>query len=101
MQLSPRKKTIGPKRLILAPSAEQDLEDIQSLQILQQLLQFSDFGKFCNSEIDVVNDLIRKAREIEVIRSRLIQVEKSGFIQMNREELLAEIKEEMRQSDKL
>lgn len=31
------------------------------------------------SKSDVVNDLIRKAREIEVIRARLIAAEQSGF----------------------
>ena len=32
-----------------------------------------------SSKSEVVNDLIRKAREIEAIRARLIQAEQSGF----------------------
>ncbi|MDH3693817.1 MAG: CopG family transcriptional regulator [Gammaproteobacteria bacterium] len=53
------------------------------------------------SKSDVVNDLIRKAREIEVIRARLIQAEQSGFIQQDRAEMLAEIKDEMRRNGEL
>ena len=46
------------------------------------------------SKSEVVNDLIRKAREIEVIRARLIQAEQSGFTTQNRAEILAQIKDE-------
>jgi antitoxin ParD1/3/4 len=46
------------------------------------------------SKSDVVNDLIRKAREIEAIRMRLVQAEQSGFTGLGREEILAEAKEE-------
>ena len=46
------------------------------------------------SKSEVVNDLIRKAREIEAIRARLIQAEQSGFTTQNRAEILAQIKDE-------
>ena len=47
------------------------------------------------SNSEAVNDLIRKAREIEAIRARLIRAEKSGFTDQTREEIRAEIREEM------
>jgi len=53
------------------------------------------------SKSEVVNDLIRKARKIEAIQTRLIHAEQSSFITQSRDEILAEIKEEMRQSGKL
>ena len=53
------------------------------------------------SKSDVVNDLIRKAREIEKIRVRLIQSEQSGFIQQGRAEILAEIKDEAQRNGEL
>lgn len=53
------------------------------------------------SKSEIVNDLIRKARKIEAIQTRLIQAEQSGFITQSRDEILAEIKEEMRQNGKL
>jgi len=57
------------------------------------------------SKSDVVNDLIRKARaqqnEIEAIRAKLIKAENSGFIDQNREEILAEFKDELRRDGKL
>ena len=46
------------------------------------------------SKSEVVNDLKRKAREIEAIRARLIQAEQSGFTTQNRAEILAQIKDE-------
>lgn len=48
------------------------------------------------SNSEAVNDLIRKAREIEGIRARLIQAEQSGFTRLTRDEIRAEIREEMR-----
>jgi antitoxin ParD1/3/4 len=48
------------------------------------------------SNSEAVNDLIRKAREIEGIRARLIRAEESGFTQQTREEIRAEIRKEMR-----
>jgi len=53
------------------------------------------------SKSDVVNDLIRKAREIEGIRARLVQAEQSGFTSLGREEILAEAKEEARRNGDL
>ena len=53
------------------------------------------------SKSDVVNDLIRKARENEAIRSRLIKVEQSGFVSQNGAEILAEIKDEARRNGEL
>lgn len=46
-----------------------------------------------SSKSDVVNDLIRRAREIEVIRARLIHAEQSGFTDLPRGEILKEAKE--------
>ena len=53
------------------------------------------------SNSEAVNDLIRKAREIEGIRARLIQAEKSGFTDQTREEIRAEIRKEMRRDGEL
>jgi antitoxin ParD1/3/4 len=53
------------------------------------------------SNSEAVNDLIRKAREIEGIRARLIQAEQSGFTRLTRDEIRAEIREEMRRSGEL
>ncbi len=53
------------------------------------------------SKSDVVNDLIRKAREIETIRARLIQAEQSGFTQQGRAEILAELKVEAQRNGEL
>lgn len=53
------------------------------------------------SKSDVVNDLIRKAREIEAIRARLIHAEQSGFTTPGREEILAEAKETARRNGDL
>ena len=46
------------------------------------------------SKSEVVNDLIRKVREIESVRIRLIRAEQSGFTQQTRTEILTEIKDE-------
>ncbi len=48
------------------------------------------------SKSDAVNDLIRKAREIELIRARLVQAEQSGFADLGRPEILARAKEAAR-----
>ena len=53
------------------------------------------------SNSEAVNDLIRKAREIEAIRSKLTQAEESGFTPMSREEIRAEIREELRRNGEL
>ena len=52
------------------------------------------------SKSEVVNDLIRRAREkqkeIDYIRARLERAEKSGFTNMTPEEILAEAKRKYR-----
>ena len=53
------------------------------------------------SNSEAVNDLIRKAREIEGIRVRLIQAEQSGFSDQTREEIRAEIRREMQRDGEL
>jgi len=53
------------------------------------------------SNSEAVNDLIRKAREIEGIRARLIHAEQSGFTAMTRDEIRAEIREELRRNGEL
>ncbi len=53
------------------------------------------------SNSEAVNDLVRKAREIEAIRARLIQAEQSGFTEMTREEIRAEIRDELRRNGEL
>lgn len=50
------------------------------------------------SKSDVVNDLIRKAREIEAIRARLVRAEQSGFTGLGHAGILAEAKEEARRN---
>ncbi len=50
------------------------------------------------SKSDVVNDLIRKARETEAIRSRLVLAEQSGFTGLGRAEILEEAKAEARRN---
>ncbi len=53
------------------------------------------------SKSDVVNDLIRKAREMEAIRARLIQAENGQFVSQGRAEILAEAKAEARRNGDL
>ena len=52
-------------------------------------------GEFA-SRSEVVNDLIRRVREIEVIRARLIAAEHSGFSARAPEQILAASTEELR-----
>ena len=52
-------------------------------------------GEFA-SRSEVVNDLIRRAREIELIRARLIAAEQSGPSTRTPEQILAASKEELR-----
>ncbi len=58
-----------------------------------------------SSKSEVVNDLIRKARErqeqIEALRARFIEGENSGFVTQTMEEMLAEFKEELRRDGEL
>jgi antitoxin ParD1/3/4 len=53
------------------------------------------------SKSEVVNDLIRKVREIESVRIRLIRAEQSGFTQQTRTEILTEIKDEAKRNGEL
>ncbi len=57
-------------------------------------------GEFA-SRSEVVNDLIRRAREIEVIRQRLIAAEQSGFSSRTPEQILAASKAELRSNGEL
>jgi len=66
-------------------------------QWLKALVDSEEF----KSKSEIVNDLIRKARENEAIRSHLIQAERSGFTQQNQAEILSEIKNEARRNGKL
>ena len=47
-----------------------------------------------SSKSEVINDLIRRAREIEFIRAKLLEAEQSGFVKQSREDILSEIKKE-------
>ena len=53
------------------------------------------------SNSEAVNDLIRRARELESIRARLIQAEKSGFTDQTADEIRDEIRREMRRDGEL
>ena len=61
-------------------------------------------GEF-SSRSEVVNDLIRRVREIEVIRERLIAAEQSvserGWVTKTPEQMLDGFKEKARQNGKL
>ncbi len=52
-----------------------------------------------SSKSEIVNDLIRRARErqneIEMIRARLMKSENSGFITQTSEDIKSEFKEEL------
>jgi len=58
-----------------------------------------------NSKSEIINDLIRKARstknQIELINTKLMQSENSGFIDMTPEEIKAEFKRKLRLEGKL
>ncbi|MDX2503997.1 MAG: CopG family transcriptional regulator, partial [Gammaproteobacteria bacterium] len=62
---------------------------------LKNQIQSNEF----TSKSEVVNDLIRKARakqgEIDLIRSKLLKSEKSGFISETSKEILKEFKDEL------
>ena len=53
------------------------------------------------SNSEAVNDLIRKAREIEAVRARLIEAEQSGFTPLIRDQIRAEVREEMQRDGEL
>ena len=58
-----------------------------------------------SSKSEIVNDLIRRARErnnqIEMIRARLVKSESSGFITQTAEEIKQEFKQEFRDNGEL
>jgi antitoxin ParD1/3/4 len=58
-----------------------------------------------SSKSEIVNDLIRRARErnneIEMIRARLIKSENSGFITQTAEDIREEFKQELRRNGEL
>jgi len=45
-----------------------------------------------SSKSEVINDLIRRAREVEGTRARLIQAELSGFTELSQDEILKQAK---------
>ena len=53
------------------------------------------------SKSEVVNDLIRKAREIEYIRAKLINAEQGNFSSLSAADILAKSKEELRRNGEL
>lgn len=57
------------------------------------------------SKSELINDLIRRAREkqqeIEWIRRKLVEGEQSGYTDMSQDEILAQSKEELRRNGKL
>ena len=59
-----------------------------------------DNGAF-SSRSEVINDLIREARETEVIRRHLIAAEQSGFTDKTGKEILASIHEQARRDGRL
>ena len=63
-----------------------------------------DSGEF-SSRSEVINDLIRKAREVEAIRDRLIAAEQSvverGWVDETAKQLLDSFKEKARQDGEL
>lgn len=62
-------------------------------------------GREYSSKSELVNDLIRQARnqqrEIDWVRAKLEKAEQSGFTLMTREEILAESKAKLRFDGKL
>lgn len=58
-----------------------------------------------SSKSEVINDLIRKAREkereIELIRAKLIQAEQGGFTEMNSTDILKKSKAALRENGEL
>ena len=49
-----------------------------------------------NSKSEIVNDLIRKAREVEFIRAKLIKAEQSGFSDRTPEQVRAIAKAQLK-----
>ena len=68
---------------------------------LRNQIQSNEFS----SKSEVVNDLIRRARakqnEIDLIRSKLLKAEKSGFTNITSKEMLKEFKDDLNNEGKL
>ncbi len=62
----------------------------------EQWIQAQIDSKEFSSRSEVINDLIRKAREIEFIRKRLIAAEAKGFSNFTPEQILANAKEKLK-----
>lgn len=69
-------------------------QDISFTELNEQWLEAQVNNKQYKNKSDVINDLIQEAREKELIRKRLVQAEHSGFTNMDRHEILADIKQE-------
>ena len=54
-----------------------------------------------SSKSEVVNDLIRKAREIELLREQLVHAKQSGFTSKSKDEIRAEVKAELHRNGKI
>lgn len=71
----------------------------------EQWIQAQIDSKEFSSRSEVINDLIRKAREVEIIRARLIAAEMSvaenGFVDKSPEAMLDGFKEKARRDGKL
>lgn len=70
-------------------------------QWLNSLVESEEYS----SKSEVVNDLIRKARErqeqIEKIRAKLMEAENSGFVDQTAEEIREELLEELKLNGKI
>ncbi|WP_420959534.1 ribbon-helix-helix domain-containing protein [Brucella sp. IR073] len=53
------------------------------------------------SKSEVVNDLIRRAREIDMLRAKLARAEQGELLDQTRAEILAEFKDEARKNGEL
>ncbi len=54
-----------------------------------------------SSKSEVVNDLIRRRREIDMVRAKLIAAEQSGFTDLTPAQILAESKKQLRRNGEL
>ena len=53
------------------------------------------------SKSEVVNDLLRKAREVEYVRAKLIAAEQGGFSDLTAAEILQKSKDELRRNGRI
>ncbi len=53
------------------------------------------------SKSDVVNDLIRRAREIEIVRAKLIAAEQGGFSDRTPEQIRTDAKARLKSAGKI